>query len=131
MSVAAVMYPPFFAVAAMDLESIRATALICPSPGLEPSLLGKFLVVWRSERPLLAGTSPAPKHGPQNDGLITAPASSRASVLPERVRARLVGTLVGYTESEKYPFPVLPPARISAASTMLSKIPPEQPAMIP
>ena len=82
MSVAAVMYPPFLAVAAMDLASIRATALICPSPGFDPSLLGKLRVVCLSESPLFAGTSPAPKHGPQNEGLMIAPASSRASVLP-------------------------------------------------
>ena len=42
---AAVILPPFNAVAAMDRASIRHTPANCPSPGLEPSRLGKFRVV--------------------------------------------------------------------------------------
>ena len=53
------------AVAAMDRASISTTPDSWPSPGLDPSRLGKFRVVWRMDRPLLAGTSPAPKQGPQ------------------------------------------------------------------
>jgi hypothetical protein len=47
------------------------------------------------EKPLFAGTSPAPKHGPQKEGFITAPARTSVSVASARVSARLTGTLVG------------------------------------
>ena len=57
---------------------MRATALSWPFPGLEPSRLGKLRVVCRMERPLLAGVSPAPKHGPQNAVRTMAPASMRS-----------------------------------------------------
>ena len=102
------MRPPFAAVAAMERASIRQTPANWPSPGLEPSRLGKLRVVWRMDRPLLAGTSPAPKHGPQKLGLMTAPAASRSPVAP-----------------------ILAPRRICAASSMLSNMPPEQPAITP
>ena len=115
----------------MDRASIRHTAANWPSPGLEPSRLGKFLVVWRRLRPLWAGTSPAPKQGPQKLGLITAPLWSRSAVAPVFVSSRLTGTLVGYTSRVKYPSPQLPPRRMSAASVMLSKRPPAHPAMTP
>ena len=62
---------------------------------VERTLLGKLRVVWRSERPLLAGTSPAPKHGPQKLGLIIAPAESRSPVAPCFVSASETGMLVG------------------------------------
>ena len=86
---------PAAAVAAMERASISATPDIWPLPGLEPSRLGKLRVVWRRLRPLLAGTSPAPKQGPQKLGLMTAPHSSRSVVAPMRVSSRLTGTLVG------------------------------------
>ena len=37
--------PPFAAVAAIERASISATEAICPSAGLEPSLLSKLRVV--------------------------------------------------------------------------------------
>ena len=74
---------------------MRHTAANWPSPGFEPSRFGKLRVVWRRDRPLLAGTSPAPKHGPQKLGLMTAPASSSCAVAPLRVSASETGTLVG------------------------------------
>ena len=89
------MRPPFFAVAAMERASIRHTPANCPSPGFEPSRFGKLRVVWRRDKPLLAGTSPAPKHGPQKLGLMIAPVSSSWAVTPMRVSARLTGTDVG------------------------------------
>ena len=67
--------------------SIKATMEIWPWPGLEPSRLGKLRVVWRMLRPLLEGTSPAPKHGPQKAGLMTTPASMRSLVTPARLAA--------------------------------------------
>ena len=75
MSVAAVRTPPHDAVAAIERASISATPLSCPSEGFEPSLLGKLRVVCLIERALFEGTSPAPKQGPQKQGLNTAPAS--------------------------------------------------------
>lgn len=56
---------PLAAVAAMERASIRHTPANWPSAGLDPSRLGKFRVVCRRLKPLLAGTSPAPKQGPQ------------------------------------------------------------------
>ena len=84
--------PWFRAVAAMDRASIRTTPDSCPSPGLDPSRLGKFRVVWRMDRPLLAGTSPAPKQGPQKQGLKRAPASSRDCCTPLWMSSRFTGT---------------------------------------
>ena len=124
---AGVILPPQRAVAA----SMRHTAANWPSPGLEPSRLGKFRVVCRRLRPLWAGTSPAPKQGPQKLGLMTAPLCSRSAVAPIFVSSRLTGTLVGYTSREKYPSPQLPWRRMSAASVMLSKRPPAHPAITP
>ena len=57
---------------------MRITAESCPSPGLLPSRLGKFRVVWRTERLSLAGTSPAPKQGPQKQGFKVTPAVKSA-----------------------------------------------------
>ena len=82
MSVAAVRYPLLAAVAAIERASIRATDDICPFCNLEPSLLGKFLVECLIENALLAGVSPAPKHGPQNAVLTIAPVSIRSASLP-------------------------------------------------
>ncbi len=70
--------PPFAAVAAIDLASIRATEASCPPSGFEPSRFGKFLVVCLMLSPLLAGVSHAPKHGPQKAVLIVAPADIRS-----------------------------------------------------
>ena len=89
------MRPPHAAVAAMERASIRQTPANWPSPGLEPSRLGKLRVVWRMDRPLLAGTSPAPKQGPQKLGLMIAPAESSSPVAPILVSSRLTGTEVG------------------------------------
>ena len=88
---AEVSTPPFAAVAAMERASMSATDAICPSAGLEPSRLSKFLVVWRTEKPLLQGTSPAPKQGPQKQGLSTAPLSIRAAAAPLLTSAILAG----------------------------------------
>ena len=115
----------------MERASIRHTAANWPSPGLEPSRLGKLRVVCRRLRPLLAGTSPAPKQGPQKLGLMTAPVCSRSVVTPSRVSSSETGTEVGYTSKVKAPLPVLPPRMMSAASVMLSNRPPAQPAMTP
>ncbi len=48
------------------------------SPGLEPSRLGKLRVVWRMDSAPLAGTSPAPKQGPQNAVRMVAPLAIRS-----------------------------------------------------
>ena len=101
MSVAAVIRPPLAAVAAMERASIRHTPANWPSAGLDPSRLGKFRVVCRRLKPLLAGTSPAPKQGPQKLGLMTAPVSSRSAVAPIFVSSRLTGDTGGvYVQSE-------------------------------
>ena len=81
-SVAAVSLPPFAAVAAMERASISATAAIWPSPGLEPSRLGKLRVVCRMENSPLAGVSPAPKHGPQKHSRKMTPAEIRSKTRP-------------------------------------------------
>ena len=83
--------PPLAAVAAMDLASMRAAAAIWPSPGLEPSLLGKLRVVWRTERPLCMGVSPAPKQGPQKAVLTMAPAVMRSAIYPFLARSMKTG----------------------------------------
>ena len=54
-----------------------------------------FRVAWRRENPLLAGTSPAPKHGPQKPGFMMTPALSSLSLAPTRLTSRLTGTLIG------------------------------------
>ena len=100
------MRPPLAAVAAMERASIRHTAANWPSPGLEPSRLGKLRVVCRRDRPLLAGTSPAPKQGPQKLGLMMAPEASRSAVEPTFISSRDTGTEVGYTSKLKAPEPV-------------------------
>ena len=63
-------------------QSISATDAICPLLTFEPSRFGKFLVEWRIENALFAGTSPAPKHGPQNAVLTVAPVSMIFAMLP-------------------------------------------------
>ena len=79
------------AVAAMDRASMSATADIWPFPGLEPSRLGKFLVVWRTDSPLCIGVSPAPKQGPQNAVLTIAPAAMRSAIYPFLARSMNTG----------------------------------------
>ena len=54
-------------------------------PGLLPSRLGKFRVEWRMEKAPLAGTSPAPKQGPQKQLRTEAPAASQGG---QRARSR-------------------------------------------
>ena len=115
----------------MERASISSTPDNWPSPGLEPSRLGKLRVVWRTERALLAGTSPAPKQGPQKQGLKRTPASSSACCTPFCISSRFTGMEGGYTDREKGPQPTSPPERMAAASAMLSYIPPAHPAMIP
>ena len=87
----------FLAVAATDLASISATADICPEPGFEPSLFGKFLVVCLMDRPLFDGVSPAPKHGPQNAVFTTAPLAIRSATAPFLVVSINTGCDDGYT----------------------------------
>ena len=70
------------AVAAMERASIKATALIWPSPGLEPSRLGKLRVVWRMLNSPLAGVSPAPKQGPQKHSRKMPPALTMSATAP-------------------------------------------------
>ena len=82
MAVAGVRNPLFAAVAAMERASMSATEEICPLWSLLPSRFGKFLVVWRMDRALFAGVSPAPKHGPQNAVFTTVPASIRSATAP-------------------------------------------------
>lgn len=78
--------PPLAAVAAMERASMRATADICPlAVGLEPSRLGKFLVVWRMLNALLEGVSPAPKQGPQKAVLMMEPLDIISAMAPFRV----------------------------------------------
>ena len=88
---AEVKTPPFTAVAAIERASISATEAIWLSDGLLPSLLSKFLVVCRMLKPLLHGTSPAPKHGPQKHGFTTAPLSIKDATEPFLTSARFVG----------------------------------------
>ena len=71
---------------------MRMTPASCPSEGFEPSRLGKFRVVWRIDRPLLAGTSPAPKQGPQKQGLNSAPEVSSDCCTPFSISSRFTGT---------------------------------------
>ena len=65
-----------------EITSIRATALIWPSPGLEPSRFGKLRVVWRMENSPLAGVSPAPKQGPQKHSRKMPPAETMSATAP-------------------------------------------------
>ena len=83
------------AVAAIERASISMTAASCPSPGLLPSRLGKLRVVWRMERLSFAGTSPAPKQGPQKQGFKIAPASVRAENTPFFTSSCCTGMLGG------------------------------------
>ena len=83
------------AVAAIERASISATEEICPSPGFEPSRLGKFLVVWRMLNPWFDGVSPAPKQGPQKAVFTTAPASIRAPTEPLPMSSSIAGWLPG------------------------------------
>ena len=94
-SQAEVSLPLFAAVAAMLLASIRATEAICPLPGLLPSLLGKFLVECLIENAPLAGTSPAPKQGPQKADLTRAPVSIRVATVPFLTSSIYTGWLAG------------------------------------
>ena len=115
----------------MERASMRATADICPCPGFEPSLLGKFLVVWRMEKPLWLGVSPAPKQGPQKAVFMTAPASARSAKMPFLMESMYTGIEEGYTLRENSPDPVDLPLRALAASARLVKLPPAQPPMTP
>ena len=67
------------------------TAASCPFAGFEPSRLGKLRVVWRMDSASFAGTSPAPKHGPQKHGLKSAPASKSRCCTPLWMSSRLTG----------------------------------------
>ena len=70
---------------------MRMTPASWPSAGLEPSRLGKLRVVWRMDSPLLAGTSPAPKQGPQKQGLNSAPEASSDCWTPFSISSRFTG----------------------------------------
>ena len=85
--IADVSFPPFAAVAAIERASIRATYADCPFPGFEPSRLGKFLVVWRILNAPFEGTSPAPKHGPQNAERTVTPEESSFVITPFSINA--------------------------------------------
>ena len=50
--------------------------------GLEPSRFGKLRVAWRMLSALLAGVSPAPKHGPQKAVFTMAPVAMRSAMAP-------------------------------------------------
>ena len=95
MSVAGVRMPPARVVAAMERASISATPAIWPLPGLEPSRLGKLRVVWRMDSEPLAGTSPAPKQGPQKAVRTVAPPAIRLARAPIFISAIMVGWLEG------------------------------------
>ena len=110
---------------------MSATDAICPSPGLLPSRFGKFRVVWRIESPPFAGTSPAPKHGPQNAERSVAPVSMRSRAIPVSSMRANTGWLAGYAESANSPHPIECPRRMSAAAERLSYVPPAHPAMTP
>ena len=131
MSVAGVKIPPLSDVAAILRASISATPESWPSLGFDPSRLGKLRVEWRILRPLFGGTSPAPKHGPQKAVLIVAPAAIRSAIAPFFTRLINVGWLDGYTLSAYSPLPIVWPRKISAASQILSYVPPAQPAITP
>ena len=47
------------------------------------------------EKAPLAGTSPAPKQGPQKQDRMDAPAAIREAIYPLRVSSRFTGWLVG------------------------------------
>ena len=79
---ALVSTPPFAAVAAIERASISATDAIWLLAGLLPSLDSKLRVVCLIDSALLAGTSPAPKHGPQNALLTLAPLLTRSAIAP-------------------------------------------------
>ncbi len=128
---AEVRYPLFAAVAAMERASISATEAICPLVTLEPSLFGKFLVECLMLNPPLAGTSPAPKHGPQNAVRTVAPAPISFSTAPFFTSCIKTGWLAGYTLKENSSAPIFFPDRISAASQIFSKPPPAHPAITP
>ena len=87
--------PPFAAVAEMERASIKATAEICPSSGLEPSRLSKFLVVWRMLKQSFAGTSPAPKQGPQKQERTETPACIKVAIEPFLTSSVKTGWLPG------------------------------------
>jgi len=82
-------------VAAIERASISATDAIWPFPGLEPSRLGKLRVLWRIERPPLAGTSPAPKQGPQKAVRTVAPVCMSFAIAPFSTRLMKTGWLDG------------------------------------
>lgn len=87
--------PPLAVVAAMLRASIRATPASWPLPGLEPSRLGKLRVVWRMDSAPLAGTSPAPKQGPQKAVRMVAPLAIRSVSTPVRFSSIIMGWLPG------------------------------------
>ena len=91
MSVAGVRMPPLAVVAAMLRASIRATPASWPLPGLEPSRLGKLRVVWRMDSAPLAGTSPAPKQGPQKAVRMVAPLAISSLITPVRTSSIMMG----------------------------------------
>ena len=57
--------------------------------------MGKFRVECRMEKPPLAGTSPAPKQGPQKQERMEAPAAMREEMAPFRVSSIITGWLAG------------------------------------
>ena len=80
---------------------------------------------------MLAGVSPAPKQGPQNAVLSTAPVCIILAAQPFLIISIYTGIEAGYTLNVNAPFPIYLPSRISAAAQMFSNPPPAQPAIIP
>ncbi len=95
MAVAGVRMPPLAVVAAMLRASIKATAGKLAAAGLEPSRLGKLRVVWRMDSAPLAGTSPAPKQGPQKAVRMVAPLAIRSVRTPVRASSIMMGLAAG------------------------------------
>ena len=129
--VADVNTPLLAAVAAIDLASMRATDDICPFCSLLPSRLGKFLVECLIENALFAGVSPAPKHGPQNAVLSTAPVSRSFAAHPFLISSMYIGIEAGYTLSVNLPLPMLLFSSMSLTAQIFSNPPPAHPATIP
>ena len=83
------------------------------------------------ENALLAGVSPAPKHGPQNAVLTMVPVAIRSASIPFFASSIYIGVLAGYTLSVNSSEPIERPRRMSAAAQIFSNPPPAQPAIIP
>ncbi len=102
-----------------------------PLPQVLPLSTRAACITLVIDRPLLAGVSPAPKHGPQNAVRTIAPACMRSNAAPLLAISKNTGWELGYTESANSPLPQVLPLSTRAACITLVKLPPEQPAMTP